>query len=132
VPGSITGVTIENVRAISTSSAHAPSCTITGIPGARIGNILIRNCYFEMPGGVTKVPGAPAEKESTYPQSNVLGITPAYAFYIRHADACVFDHVTTGFYKPDARKWLAADDATVQTIDCRDLKLIKPTGPPAH
>lgn len=128
-PGSITGVTIEDVRAIYTSERRSPSCTVTGIPGARLGNILIKNCYFEMPGGVARIPHAPGEKESTYPQSNVLGITPAYGFYVRHADNCVFDHVTIGYYKPDARRWLVADDARVQTKDCRELKNIKPTKP---
>jgi polygalacturonase len=131
-PGSITGVTIENVRAISTNDSRAPSCSITGIPGARIGSILIKNCYFEMPGGVTKVPGPPAEKEATYPQSNVLGNTPAYGFYVRHADGCVFDHVTIGYYKWDARKWLVTDDASATTSGCRDLQMIAPAKAPSH
>jgi hypothetical protein len=131
-PGSITGVTIENVRAISTSSAHAPSCTITGIPEAKLGSILMRNCYIEMPGGVNNVPPAPSEKESVYPQSNIFGMTPAYGIYVRHAGSVVLDHVSFGYYKADARPWLASGDASVQTLGCRDLKQIKPAKPTAN
>lgn len=128
--GSIDGVTIENVRAISTRGSHVPSCTITGIPEAKIGSVLLKNCYIEMPGGIASIPKAPPEKESVYPQSNIFGNTPAYGIYVRHANGVVLDHVMIGFYKPDARPWLASDDATVKTIACRDLTKIAPTKAP--
>jgi hypothetical protein len=131
-PGSITGVTIEDVRAVSTSSHGAPSCTITGIPGARIGSVLIKDCYFEMPGGVNSIPKAPAERVAVYPQSNLLGMVPGYAFYVRHADGVLLDRVSVGRDKPDVRPWLALEDARVQTKDCVDLEQIKPTKPPAE
>jgi hypothetical protein len=128
-PGSISGVTIEDVRAISTSTRHAPSCTITGIPSARISGVVIKNAYFEMPGGLTAVPRTPPEKEDAYPQSNLFGNVPGYAFFVRHADGVVFDHVTVGRYKADVRPWLATDDAKVKTIDCHDLQQIQVTRP---
>jgi len=135
-PGSITNVLIENVRAYETgptldplsgSEAPAPpSCSITGIPKAKIGGVRLKNCYIEMPGGVKKIPSAPAEKEKEYPQSTMFGIVPAYGLYVRHAEDVVLDHVYFGRYQPDARPWLKADDAKVQTVACHDLKLIKP------
>ena len=128
-PGSITGVTIENVRALATSSTKSPSCTISGIPGARISGVLLKNCYLEMPGGLASIPKKPAEKEAAYPQSNLFGQIPAYGFYVRHADGVVLDHVKVGRYQPDVRPWLVSDDAKVQTIACRDLQQIKPAQP---
>jgi polygalacturonase len=131
-PGSITNVKIENVRAIATSSSHAPSCTIAGIPSAHIGKIVIANSYFEMPGGLKMLPRTPPEKEDTYPQSSLFGNTPACGFYVRHADLVIFDQVSIGFYKPDVRRWLATEDATVQTFNCHDLHTIAMTGSPGE
>lgn len=133
-PGSITKVLIENVRAyetgvladeVSGKAPAPPSCTITGIPKARIGSVRLTNCYIEMPGGLAKIPHKPSEREDIYPQSTMFGNTPAYGLYVRHADDVVFDHVYFGRYQPDARPWLQADDAKVITHVCRDLQLIK-------
>ena len=136
-PGSIADVLIENVRAYETgmkapgvkcldSSPLCPSCTITGIPKARIGRVYLKNCYIEMPGGLAKIPPPPPEKADKYPQSNLLGNVPAYGLYVRHAEDIVLENVYFGRYAPDARPWLKADDAKVQTVACRDLQLIKP------
>ena len=135
-PGSITNVFIENVRAYETgfsadplsgSEAPAPpSCTITGIPKAKIGGVHLINCFIEMPGGVKKTQSVPAEKEKEYPQSTMFGIVPAYGLYVRHAEDVVLDQVYFGRYQPDARPWLKADDANVKQTACRDLEQIKP------
>jgi len=134
-PGSITNVLIEYVRAYETglsdgdvprNAPSAPSCTITGIPKARIGSVRLKNCYFEMPGGLSKIPPTPPEKEKEYPQSTMFGTVPAYAFYVRHADNVVFDHVCCGRYSPDVRPWLQADDAKVTSAACQDLGEINP------
>jgi hypothetical protein len=135
-PGSITNVLIENVRAYETgfladplSGGEAPappSCTISGIPRAKIGGVTLKNCYLEMPGGVSKIPSAPAEREKEYPQSTMFGNVPAYGLYVRHAENVVLDHVAFGRYQPDARPWLKAEDAKVKPTACRDRELIKP------
>lgn len=134
--GSLTDVLIENVHAYETGMPSMdvprtnvpapPSCTISGIPRARIGSVRLRNCYLEMPGGQDKIPRTPSEKEKEYPQSTVLGVVPAYGLYVRHAEDVVLDHVYCGRYQPDARPWLKADDAKVTQTACRDLEQIKP------
>jgi polygalacturonase len=129
--GSIKGVAIDGIRSIAASQATVPSCTITGIPDARIEDVSIKNGYFEMPGGAAKQNAQPPEKPRGYPQSNLFGATPAYGFYVRHASGIVFDHIMTGYCQPDVRPWLASDDAEVKTIQCRDLQKIAPTKPPA-
>ena len=129
--GSITGVQIENVRITGTHGKTAPSCTITGITRKRLGEITLKNIYLEMPGGVTKQISQPKENDDGYPQSNIFGTIPAYAFFVRHADNVRFENVQTGYLKPDARPWLVATNATVETVNCTDLKLLKPPTPPA-
>ena len=115
------GVTLERVRALGTHSATRASCSITGIPGFSVLNVRLKDCYFEMPGGVNTVPALPGELENGYPQSNIFGNTPGYALFIRHAQGVVLDNVTVGRTKPDARPWLSKEDATVQEIGCIDL-----------
>ncbi len=77
-----------------------------------------------MPGGIAKAPVMPPEKDGGYPQSNIFGDTPAYCFFVRHADGIVFDHVATGYLKADVRPWLVKDDADVKTDNCKDAGLI--------
>ena len=79
---------------------------------------------IEMPGGLAKIPPLPKELAGIYPQSNIFGNTPAYGFFVRHADGVKFENLTIGFRKEDARQWLVADDAAVETKDCKDLRLI--------
>jgi len=133
--GTLTDVLIENVHAYETGLPDGdtpeglstpPACTITGIPKARIGRVRLKNCYIEMPGGLTKSPHAPSEKEKVYPQCNLFGAVPAFGIYVRHAADVVLENVYFGRYAPDARPWLKADDAKVQTVACHDLILIKP------
>lgn len=119
--GAIDGITIERVRAYDTNPDNGPSCSITGIPQARIKNVRIKDCSFEMPGGMKGIPGVPAEKENAYPQSNMFWNTPGYAFFIRHADGVVLENLTLRRAAADDRPWLAQIDAEVKTPGCRDL-----------
>lgn len=137
-PGSLTDVLIENVRAYETGRpdgnipgglATPPACTITGIPKARIGQVRLKNCYLEMPGGVAKIPPAPPELEKKYPQCNLFGKVPAYGLYVRHADEVVLEQVYFGRYAADPRPWLQVDDASVKEISGRDLQTIQPAAP---
>ena len=125
---SLTGVTIQKVRALRTHGVTGSVNTITGVPGLRVSNVKLKDIYLEMPGGVNKVPGAPLELEKEYPQSNLLGPTPAWAFYVRHADGIVLENVTVKAAKADARKWFVADDANVKTLNCHDEQP-KPAAP---
>lgn len=122
-PGSIDGVLIEELHAVSGHARTAPSCSITGIPGARVRNVTLRNCSFEMPGGQTK--GAiPPEQEWGYPQSSIVGNTPAYGLFVRHADGIILENVTFGFLKADSRPWIFTSDSTVSTNGCKSIGLV--------
>lgn len=127
-PGEIRDVVIEDVRILGTRNRTKSSMTLTGMPGAPLRNITLRNIEVQMPGGVKKMPPSPKEMTDGYPQSNRLGIVPGYAFYLRNAKNVVFDHVTTGYLKPDVRPWLVAEDATVTTNSCSDERLLRHGG----
>ncbi len=124
--GSISYVVIERVRALATHNATHASCSITGIPGARVKNVRVKDCYIEMPGGIATDPAVPPEKEGAYPQSNIFGDLPAYGFFVRHADGIEFDHVMVGCLKPDVRPWLVKEDAEVKMPDSKGLGLTPP------
>ncbi|MCP5537867.1 MAG: right-handed parallel beta-helix repeat-containing protein [Akkermansiaceae bacterium] len=123
--GSLTDVLIEDVLIKSTHDQTRHSMTITGIPGARLGEITLRNITVEMPGGINKKLPHPQDRVDGYPQSNRLGWVPAHSFYVRHADKVVFENITTSCTKPDARPWLVYDQAEVVTKNCTD-KTVKP------
>lgn len=129
-PGSITDVHIENVRALDTHGKTAPSCTITGMVGVKVGNVRLKNIYLEMPGGLKALPKHPPERNKEYPQSNLFGNPPAYGFYVRHATSVVFENVTIGTSGKDVRPWLVAADAEVQTLGCTELNPLKPVPVP--
>jgi hypothetical protein len=123
-PGSIDGVVIEGLHAVNGHKMTLPSCSITGIPGAEVRNVTLRNCSFEMPGGLTKVPGLPPKHEGDYPQSNIVGNPPAYGLFIRHASGINLENVSFGKQIPDVRPWIAISEATVSTNGCRDMGLL--------
>jgi|GEM_PF-274866 len=119
-PGSLEDITISNVRAISTNHENGPACVISGIPGARIKNVRIKDSSFEMPGGLRGIPRMPPEKEDGHPQSNMFWHTPGYAFFVRHADGVVLENVTVSKLAPDKRPWLCTEDAAVETTRCKE------------
>ncbi|MEI8293223.1 MAG: glycosyl hydrolase family 28 protein [bacterium] len=119
-PGSLEDITISGLRVISTNPENGPACVISGIPGARIKNVRIKDSSIEMPGGLRGVPGIPPEKENLHPQSNMFWNTPGYAFFVRHADGVVFENVTISKLAPDKRPWLSSLDATIETISCKE------------
>ena len=128
-PGSIDDVFIERVRILKTHKEGAPSCTITGMAGIKVGSIRFKDMYVEMPGGMLDTPGRPPEMDKgEYPQSNIFGNTPAYAFYVRYAKEIVFEDVTIRPASHDVRSWLASEDAQVKTINCVELKNLDAAG----
>ena len=118
LPGSMDGILIENVRVTEPGNETRPSSSITGIPEAKMGNVTLRNCYLQMPGGMASIPPSPPEHEKDYPQSNIVGDPPASVLYVRHATNVILDHVVVSVAQPDARPWLVAEDAEVQTNSC--------------
>jgi hypothetical protein len=47
-----------------------------------------------------------------YPESNMFGDLPAWAFYLRHVNGVQFRACTASAASPDARKKLVTDDVS--------------------
>jgi len=127
--GSIDGVRIERVHAYKTHGKNYKTgiigeSSITGIPSARVRNVVVKDCYFEAPGGLKTVPALPVEKPAHYPQSDMLGNTPGYALFVRHADGVVLENVTVSKLAPDVRPWLGEENAALEQINCRDAGVV--------
>lgn len=117
-------VTIENVTAQQCSYTAS---SLTGVPGLRLENIVLRNVKITVPGarddGLGEVGASVPEKANDYPQSNMFDarMLPAYGFYIRHADKVTFDHVKVNVKIRDPRPQVALDDVTGFTRDGEKL-----------
>ena len=123
--GSIDDILIEHLRSIMPEKVTPPSSSISGIPSARIGSVTLKDCYFEMPGGVEAPLPAPKENDTCYPQSSMFGQIPSYGLFVRHADHVLLQNIITGTIRPDCRPWLMSEDASVTTMDCRDLGVVR-------
>ena len=104
-------ILVENVRATADSRIAS---SITGVPGLRPRNIVLRNVALTVPGGGTaedaaaKVP----EKETDYPEAYMFDMMPlpACGLYVRHADGVVLENVDVRMASPDARPPFVFED----------------------
>ncbi len=124
---------IENVTCKSTASYIASS--ITGVPGLRVQNLILRNLDLTVKGGCTadeakkEVP----EAEKGYPENRMFHNLPlpAYGFYLRHADGIRFENVKLRFKGGrEERQPIVQDDCTgVEFVNCDFRKADKPKTP---
>lgn len=109
-------VTIENVKMSEPSHSLAAS-SITGVPGRRPEDIVIRNVDLVYRGGCERdAVDAPREGEKAYPSPyNVfLSCLPAYGFYVRHADRVRLENVKLRVADvSEERPSVVVDDALV-------------------
>jgi hypothetical protein len=107
--GSAKNIVISNIMA---KKAEKYGCSITGIPGYPVENVMINNIRMEFEGGGTgkekhnEVP----EKEADYPEATMFGILPSYGFYIRHAKNIRFTNVDLHTSTSDMRPPFILDD----------------------
>ena len=106
VPGSLRNVVIDNIVATDASN----TCTITGIPGARVNGVSLSNIRVRFKGGCAWRPADEAvpECEAEYPDSDMFAALPAYGMYIRHTDNLALRNVQLlfddGFWRITTRK----------------------------
>lgn len=121
-------VLIENVEAACSDSSIASS--ITGVPGLRPQDIVLRNVSLVSPGGGTDADRTRVvpENEGEYPEANMFcdlksrvydGILPAWGLYIRHADDVRFENVRLSCRDEDARRPVVTDDCARFAGDIR-------------
>jgi membrane dipeptidase len=117
--GTFRNVVVSDVAAQQTSEI---GCSITGLPGHRIENVVLKNLKLGFDGGGTrdqasnKVP----EKPESYPESTMFGVLPAYGFYCRHVKDLKFENVELRTAAPDLRHAMVFDDAKGVSVDGLD------------
>jgi polygalacturonase len=124
------GTFLRNVliEGIDATGADITS-NITGVPGAlRPTDITVSNCRIRTiaAGKPEWINLTPPERAADYPESREMGHTPAYGFYIRHADRVHLRDIEIITDKPDARSAIVCDD--VEHLTLRGLDLSAPVG----
>lgn len=113
-PSVMQNILIENVRAVAPAESLI-ACSITGLPGLRPHNIVLRNVDLLFPGDVEPpFPGGREvsekfdvvpEVEHWYPENRMFGtILPAWGIYMRHVDGIAFENVHLKLANPDRRE----------------------------
>jgi polygalacturonase len=112
IHGEIRDVIISSITAKSRSMITS---SITGIPGARVQGITLRDLIFDNLGkGTLEEASAPVpEQVKSYPENGMFGTTlPAHGLYIRHADNITMENVQFRTTNPDERPAIIMDDLT--------------------
>lgn len=117
-------------------------CLISGVPDARIEGLTLRDIIVEHEGGEEAMTERLPENLKGYPENRMYGRrNPAGGLYIRHADNIVVENFQVRQRNTDYRPAVVLDDVTdfrlrglkatgtetdklVQTIDCKDIKLM--------
>jgi hypothetical protein len=110
-------IVIENIQGTRISST---GCSITGLAGYPLENLLLRNINFNFDGGISEAESTSPvpEKADAYPVGTMFGpILPAYGFYVRHVKNITFDQVQLRFAREDQRPAMVFDDADQVVID---------------
>ncbi len=113
IPVTTTSV-LRNVRLsnINVSEAGATGCSVSGVPGIPVKDIILSDIHITMKGGVSEKIALPAdEKENGYPEATIWGTLPAKGFMVRHARNVKFRNVEITALNPDVRPDYVYDDA---------------------
>lgn len=135
-PGAFRNVTVRNLTCVvpfgrpdenydlrgpGLNVIHNPiPASITGLPDARVQNVVLENIDVTYPGRGTKGMGYIGkyrisdvpENRAGYPEYTMFGELPAWGLYVRHADGITLKNVKMRVSAPDYRDALVADDVT--------------------
>ncbi len=109
---------------------HNPfPASIVGIPGYSIENVVFENIKVTYPGraskGMAYVPinrlKQVPENIKNYPEFDMFGELPAWAFYVRHANSLTFKNVTLNLKNEDFRPAFVFDGVNGLKMDNVDL-----------
>lgn len=137
--GVLRNVTIDGITATMKQNRYDDTrpfcCSITGLPGHPVENIVIRNVRIEnmMPHGpetaqltYQDVP----ECERDYPEYNMFGPLPAYGFFCRHAHDLTFRNIDVRYATTDYRSAFVCDDVTELAMTDITIQALPDAAPP--
>ncbi len=103
-------IIIENIQGSRLASL---GCSITGIEGLPLENIVLTNINLTFEGGVKSATGTSEipEKQNAYPAGAMFGpALPAYGFFIRHVNGITLDNIHLKFSREDTRPAIACSN----------------------
>jgi polygalacturonase len=129
--GTIRRVLLSGITCLQAEGSPKIACILAGIPGHPIDDVKISEVIVVSRGGGTKSDGELQipEKEKQYPEPNMFGTTPAYGFYIRHAQGLEMQSVKIACPKADERPVFVLED--VQGAEFGRIKMAVREGIPS-
>jgi hypothetical protein len=121
--GVLRHITIRNVRAhVVGDKLDRWGIMITGVPGHRIQDVILRDLDISFPGG-----GLPdhanitvPEDEKRYPEQFFFGILPSWGLYLRHVEDLRLENIRLKLRNSDMRPPLYEEDAIhIQKSNCK-------------
>ena len=114
--GPVTSLRNVVIRGINAVGAIL-TCSITGMPDARVEAITIADVFLKTQEGGERSRGSDVpEIAAQYPEARMFGRLPAYGFYIRHAKGIRLRNIEVVAERPDSRPAIVCDDVTDLTI----------------
>ncbi|MCP4261846.1 MAG: glycoside hydrolase family 28 protein [Planctomycetes bacterium] len=117
--GKFRNVIVSNIVATDCSQI---GCSITGLPGHNIENVILTNIHlgFEGTGNKKDASREISEKPTSYPESVMFGTLPAYGFFCRHVKGLKFHKIRFETSSPDYRHAIVLDDVDEAVVDSLD------------
>jgi polygalacturonase len=115
------------LRDITAENASEVGCSITGLPGHPIREVLLENVNLAFQGGGARELGSrqvPQRPES-YPESTMFGTLPAYGLYCRHVEGLTLRNLQLRTQRPDFRHAVLADDVARLKIEALEVESAK-------
>ncbi len=114
--GSFRNVVLSGILA---TGASRTGCSIAGLPGQRIENVILRDVRLGFDGGgkAAEASRSIPEVAEKYPESSMFGTLPAYGLYARHVKGLKLLNVEVETAAPDARHALVCDDVEDLAIE---------------
>lgn len=115
--GELRRINISNIVAYNADARFAS--IIAGVPGHNIQDVALSNIHIFYRGGDKKdsVQAELPERETNYPEPSMFGETPAYGFFIRHAQGIVFNNVTVTYRGNEIRPPFFLEDVRHATFN---------------
>lgn len=117
--GSISGVVLDNILI---DGAGPTGCSITGLEGAPVSDITLRNITIRQAGGVTALPVITDERVAEYPEATMWGHLPATGLWLNHTDGVRLENIRVTTDTPDIRKSIVVENSTRATLDGKALR----------
>ena len=122
VPGQIRHIVLERIHAHTVSTegrlldgkpwGNGKGCVVfSGLPELPIEDVVIRDCTFDMPGGIMELPkGEVPEMGTQYPEFHLFDILPCWGMYLRDVKDIQCENMVMTKRAEDVRPMVIQED----------------------